>query len=117
MNLDISTDPPTSEQNRALALAVLRRAVEDINHPDPELREDARFFFEESLWWPETPWARILDLDKARFLKGLRSKVKADYLALPPPAATPVPRHPTLEQKAEMDACVIPPPAATPVPA
>jgi hypothetical protein len=91
MIFDISTDPPTPEQNRELALAVLRRAVEDISNPDPELREDARFFFEHSLWWPDVPWARILDLDKARFLKGLRRKTVADYLALPPPAATPVP--------------------------
>jgi hypothetical protein len=111
MNLDISTGPPDPQQMRDLALAVIRRAIEDIHSSDPELREDARFFFEESLWSAETPWARILDLDKERFLKGLKRKARADYLALPPPGATP-PLHEANEaRRKNTDA-----PASTPVP-
>jgi hypothetical protein len=83
--LDISSAPPTAEQNYQLALSVVRLAFADLNSPDPDLREDARFFFEESLWWPDVPWAQVLQLERDRFMPGLRRKLKADYL-LPVPA-------------------------------
>jgi hypothetical protein len=82
-----SSDPPTAEQAKALACAVIDQALTDLRGKDASLRADARHFFEVGLWVPNVPWARLLGLDKDRFLAALRKTVTREYLALPLEAA------------------------------
>lgn len=82
-----SSAPPTTEQAKALACAVIDQALTDLRGKDADLRADARHFFEVALWVPNVPWAKVLGLDKDRFLTGLRKMLTAEYLAAPAEAA------------------------------